>query len=131
MGFSKDENSKSDRAIKDFFSPEFRNRLDEIIHFAPLSDSVMISIVEKLLSELEEQLKDKNITIKASDSAKKELANEGYSKDMGARVVKRVIQERIKTPLSEEVLFGALKNGGVCRIDFKNKKFTFNFNGNK
>ena len=129
MGFTKSENSRTDHAIKDFFSPEFRNRLDEVIHFAPLSETVMINVVEKLLGELTEQLKDKNVEIVASLAAKKYLASEGYSKEMGARVMRRVIQEQIKTPLSEEVLFGKLKNGGVCKIDYKSKKLVFSYSG--
>ncbi len=129
MGFTKSETSKTDRAIKEFFSPEFRNRLDEIIHFAPLSEEVMIYVVEKMIRELEEQLKDKEIRIVATNAAKKYLAAEGYSKEMGARVMRRVIAEQIKTPLSEEVLFGKLKQGGVCTIDFKSKKLQFSYSG--
>lgn len=127
MGFTKTETSRTDHAIKDFFSPEFRNRLDDVIHFASLSQEIMISIVDKQLGELMEQLKDKKVTIEASLSAKKYLADEGYSKEMGARVMKRVIQDLIKTPLSEEVLFGKLKNGGVCKIDYKAKKLVFEY----
>jgi len=129
MGFTKSESSRTDHAIKEFFSPEFRNRLDEVIHFAPLSETVMINVVEKLLSELTDQLKDKNVAIEATMAAKKYLATEGYSKEMGARVMRRVIQEQIKTPLSEEVLFGKLKNGGVCKIDYKSKKLVFSYSG--
>jgi len=129
MGFTKSESSRTDHAIKDFFSPEFRNRLDDVIHFAALSETVMINVVEKLLGELSEQLKDKNVEIVASLAAKKYLATEGYSKEMGARVMRRVIQEQIKTPLSEEVLFGKLKNGGVCKIDYKSKKLVFSYSG--
>jgi ATP-dependent Clp protease ATP-binding subunit ClpA len=129
MGFTKSESSRTDHAIKDFFSPEFRNRLDEVIHFAPLSETVMINVVEKLLGELTEQLNDKHVTIEATMAAKKYLASEGYSKEMGARVMRRVIQEQIKTPLSEEVLFGKLKNGGVCKIDYKSKKLVFSYSG--
>ena len=130
MGFTKSETSKTDRAIKDFFSPEFRNRLDDIIHFASLSEEVMIHVVEKLLGELEEQLHDKHIRIIATLSAKKYLAEEGYSKEMGARVMRRVVGEQIKTPLSEEILFGKLKHGGVCTIDVKAKKLYFTYRGN-
>ena len=129
MGFTKSESSRTDHAIKEFFSPEFRNRLDEVIHFAPLSESVMINVVEKLLAELSDQLKDKKVEIVATLAAKKQLASEGYSKEMGARVMRRVIQEQIKTPLSEEVLFGKLKNGGVCKIDYKSKKLVFEYSG--
>ena len=129
MGFTKSETSRTDHAIKEFFSPEFRNRLDEVIHFAPLSEEVMIHVVDKLILELEEQLKDKEIHIVTTLAAKKYLASEGYSKEMGARVMRRVIQEKVKTPLAEEVLFGALKSGGVCTIDFKSKKLHFSYSG--
>ncbi len=131
LGFTKSESSRTDHAIKDFFSPEFRNRLDDVIHFAPLSEEIMIHIVEKMLHELTEQLKSKHVEIVATLAAKKYLANEGYSKEMGARVMRRVIQEMIKTPLSEEVLFGKLKEGGVCKIDYKSKKLVFEYSGGK
>jgi len=131
LGFTKSESSRTDHAIKDFFSPEFRNRLDDVIHFAPLSEEIMIHIVEKMLNELTEQLKSKHVEIVATLAAKKYLANEGYSKEMGARVMRRVIQEMIKTPLSEEVLFGKLKEGGVCKIDYKSKKLVFEYSGGK
>ena len=129
MGFTKDETAQTNRAIKEFFSPEFRNRLDEIIHFAPLSQEVMILVVEKLLQELEDQLNDKHVHIEATLEAKKYLATKGYSKEMGARVMKRVIAEEIKTPLADEVLFGTLKHGGVCTIDIKSQKLYFSYSG--
>jgi len=129
MGFTKSENSRTDHAIKEFFSPEFRNRLDEVIHFAPLSESVMIHVVEKMLNELSDQLKNKHVEIQATPAAKKYLAAEGYSKEMGARVIRRVIAEQIKTTLSEEVLFGRLKNGGLCRIDCKADQLVFTYSG--
>lgn len=130
MGFTKSETSRTDRAIKEFFSPEFRNRLDDTIHFAPLSEEVMIHVVEKMLKELEAQLSDKHIRIEATLAAKKYLAEQGYSKEMGARVMRRVIAEQIKTPLSEEILFGKLKNGGVCAIDMKSKALHVTYRGN-
>ena len=89
----------------------------------------MIHVVDKFILELEEQLKDKEIHIVTTLAAKKYLASEGYSKEMGARVMRRVIQEKVKTPLAEEVLFGALKSGGVCTIDFKSKKLHFSYSG--
>ena len=127
VGFEKDETFKADSAIKDFFAPEFRNRLDDIIHFKSLDEKIMINIVQKLIDELENQLKDKKIKISLSLKAKKELAKEGFSKDLGARVMRRVIQEKIKTPLSDEILFGKLIHGGIVNIDFKAKEFTFKY----
>jgi len=125
VGFKKDDTSKVDSAIKDFFAPEFRNRLDDIIYFKSLDEKIMTGIVQKLIDELKEQLKDKKIDIVLGNSAKKYLANKGFSKDMGARVLKRVIQEEIKTPLSDEILFGRLKRGGRADIDYKKDKLEF------
>ncbi len=125
VGFKKELSDKTDRAIKDFFAPEFRNRLDEIIHFKPLNMRVMQSIVSKMINELQNQLKDKKITINITQKAKEYLAKEGYSKELGARVLKRVIQENIKTPLSDEILFGRLKNGGEITIEYKKGKIVF------
>lgn len=127
VGFQKSESFKADNAIKDFFAPEFRNRLDDIIHFTALNEDIMINIVQKMIDELEAQLKDKKIKIVLSVAAKKYLAKEGFSHDMGARVMRRVIQDKIKTPLSDEILFGKLKNGGTVSIDFKKNDLIFKY----
>ena len=128
VGFTKVEAHQSSNAIKDFFAPEFRNRLDAIVHFSALKTEVMVSVVEKLLSQLEEQLKEKNIKIEATTRAKKYLAEKGYSKELGARVMQRIISDEIKTPLSDEILFGKLKNGGIVKIDYKKKVLEFEYN---
>ena len=127
VGFTKVEAHQSSNAIKDFFAPEFRNRLDAIVHFSALKTEVMVSVVEKLLAQLEEQLKEKNIKIEATIKAKKYLAEKGYSKELGARVMQRVISDEVKTPLSDEILFGKLKNGGVVKIDYKKKVLEFEY----
>lgn len=127
VGFTKSENDQTFRAIKEFFAPEFRNRLDAIVEFKPLKTEQMIKIVEKLLCEIEEQLKDKDIKITASSAAKEYLAQKGFSAYLGAREMKRVIQEEIKTPLTDEILFGQLKNGGEIKVGFKNGKIKFSF----
>ena len=127
VGFTKVETHQSSNAIKDFFAPEFRNRLDAIVHFSALKTEVMVLVVEKLLRELEEQLKEKNILIEATNRAKKYLAQKGYSKELGARVMQRVISDEIKTPLSDEILFGKLKNGGIVKIDYKKKALEFEY----
>ena len=127
MGFTKDTSYKADEAIKDFFAPEFRNRLDAIVHFQPLSEDIMMNIVDKFLKEIEEQLKDKNIKIVADEEAKKYLAKEGYSEELGARVMKRVIQERVKTPLTDEILFGKLQNGGVVYLSVEDGELKLDF----
>ncbi len=127
MGFEKDSNLNEDKAVKKFFAPEFRNRLDAVVKFASLSEDVVIKVVGKFITDLEESLIEKNIKIKISLKAKKELANKGYDQLMGARPLQRVISEYIKIPLSDEILFGKLKNGGEVKIDFKNEEFTFSF----
>jgi len=127
VGFTKVEAHQSNAAIKDFFAPEFRNRLDAIVNFSALKTDVMINVVEKILGELETQLKDKKINIEATAKAKTYLADKGYSQELGARVVRRVISDEIKTPLSDEILFGKLKHGGTVKIDVKKKELTFEF----
>jgi ATP-dependent Clp protease ATP-binding subunit ClpA len=129
VGFTKSETHQSDAAVKNFFAPEFRNRLDAIVNFKALDTTIMVHVVEKLLLELQEQLSAKHISIEATKKAKEYLAQKGYSKELGARVMRRVIDEEIKTPLSDEILFGRLKNGGVFKIDFKRNALSFEYNG--
>jgi ATP-dependent Clp protease ATP-binding subunit ClpA len=106
-----------DRAFKDMFSPEFRNRLDARIQFEPLLPAAMELIVQKFIKELETQLMDRSITLEATPRAKLWLADKGYDKVMGARPLQRVIRDEVKKPLTEEILFGALANGGHAIID--------------
>jgi ATP-dependent Clp protease ATP-binding subunit ClpA len=125
MGFEKDSNLNEDKAVKKFFAPEFRNRLDAVVRFNQLSEDIVIKVVGKFIKDLEESLVEKNIKIIISLKAKKELANKGYDQTMGARPLQRVITEHIKIPLSDEILFGKLKKGGQVKIDFKSGEFTF------
>ncbi|MEE2742764.1 MAG: ATP-dependent Clp protease ATP-binding subunit ClpA [Bdellovibrionota bacterium] len=111
-----DISPKRDKAIKNFFSPEFRNRLDKIIHFNKLSFDYIIKIVDKFLLEVEAKLIEKGIDFVVEDNVKSWLANEGYNPKMGARPIGRLIDEKIKRPLSKEVLFGALEKGGNVKI---------------
>ncbi len=127
VGFNKDETHKANEAIGDFFAPEFRNRLDAVVHFKPLGEEVMVNIVEKLLVELQDQLKDKEITIEASKESKIYFANKGFDSLLGARVMGRVIQDEVKTPLTDEVLFGKLQNGGVVQLEMKDDKLVINY----
>jgi len=127
MGFAKDDSLNENKAIKKFFAPEFRNRLDGTIHFSALSMEAVVKVVGKFISDLEKQISDKNIKIAITAKAKKELANLGYDKEMGARPLGRVISEKIKKPLTDEILFGALKNGGNVKIDFTKDEFTFEY----
>ena len=104
-------------AIKKLFTPEFRNRLDAIVQFAPLSPSVIETVVDKLLTELQAQLDQKRVTIEVDEAARTWLAKEGYDEKMGARPMQRLIQDKIKRPLAEDLLFGRLaEKGGVVHI---------------
>ncbi|MFA7572074.1 MAG: ATP-dependent Clp protease ATP-binding subunit ClpA [Sulfurimonadaceae bacterium] len=127
MGFTKDEKLNEDKAIKKFFAPEFRNRLDATVNFGALSLDVVAQVVSKFISDLETQISNKNIKISLSAKAKKELARLGYDKLMGARPLNRVIAQHIKQPLTDEILFGQLKNGGSVHIDFVHNAFQFEY----
>jgi ATP-dependent Clp protease ATP-binding subunit ClpA len=106
--------------IKRMFTPEFRNRLDAIIHFKPLDPKTLDRVVDKFLVELEVQLEAKGVTIEVSQSARAWLADKGYDPLMGARPMARVIQENIKRPLADEILFGKLVAGGTVAVDVDN-----------
>jgi ATP-dependent Clp protease ATP-binding subunit ClpA len=98
------------------FTPEFRNRLDATISFAPLSTETIGRVVDKFVLQLEEQLADRNVMIELDDGARVWLAEKGYDRLFGARPLARVIQEHIKKPLAEELLFGRLSKGGIVRV---------------
>ena len=119
IGFGGDfqDNSYEDKALKKFFSPEFRNRLDGVITFAKLSKEIMLKIVGKFLVELKEQVKDKNVKISITDETLDYLVDKGFDPKMGARPLQRVIDKEIKMPLARELLFGKLKDGGNLTID--------------
>ncbi|OVE74364.1 ATP-dependent Clp protease ATP-binding subunit ClpA, partial [bacterium B13(2017)] len=128
IGFS-NEKSKPDpsKDIKKHFSPEFRNRLDAIVNFNPLSKEILLQVIDKFLSELESQLSEKDIIIKVSKEAKGWILEKGYDKSLGARPFHRIIQEHIKTPLVDEILFGELENGGEIKIELNDNKLSFDF----
>lgn len=120
LGSSSDKNvAKRDKAIKNFFSPEFRNRLDGIVHFNKLSDDQIIKIVDKFLALLETKLVAKNVELIVTQKAKNWMAKEGYDPKMGARPISRLIDNKVKKPLSTEVLFGELSKGGKVIVDVK------------
>ena len=120
IGFGKDsDHVYEDKALKKYFSPEFRNRLDGVITFASLGKPVMMKIVGKFLVELKDMVKDKGIDITITDEALDHLVDEGFDPKMGARPLQRVIDKEIKRPLSKQILFGSLKSGGKVTIDFK------------
>ena len=117
IGFtSQDHTTDGMEVIKKMFTPEFRNRLDAIIQFNPLDSSVIHTVVDKFLCQLQQQLDEKRVQLEVDDDAKEWLAIHGYDEKMGARPMARLIQEKIKKPLAEEVLFGSLSGGGVARV---------------
>jgi len=120
IGFNRDRREGEDTAaIERTFSPEFRNRLDAVISFGPLPKSVILKVVEKFVLQLEAQLLDRDVTIELTEPAAEWLAEKGYDDKMGARPLGRVIQEHIKKPLAEELLFGKLAKGGLVRVGVK------------
>ncbi len=125
LGFSKASGSvRADTVLKDVFPPEFRNRLDAVIVFDRLPEEVVLLIVDKFLLELERQLAERNVTLSATDAARKFFLKEGYKPEFGAREMGRVINEHVKKPLAEEILFGALKDGGHAEVDLADGKIT-------
>ena len=128
FGFTRSRREGDDKeAINRMFTPEFRNRLDAIIPFAHLKPDVLRRIVEKFVLQLEAQLAERQVNIELSEKAADWLAGEGYDEQMGARPLGRVIQEHIKKPLAEEVLFGRLSSGGTVKVGLKNGKLTFSY----
>jgi len=129
MGFTKQDHSLDTmKAIENVFTPEFRNRLDAVIQFKSLDEKVIISIVDKFLIRLEAQLNEKKVTLIVDDKAKRWLANEGHDPAMGARPMERLIQQKIKRELADEILFGKLsKGGGTVRITEKANKLSLSF----
>lgn len=123
MGFAEQDNTMDGVDImKKQFTPEFRNRLDAVINFKPLDDHTIGLVVSKFIIELEEQLSSKGVTLEVNDSAKEWLMEHGYDKSMGARPMARIIQENIKQPLAEELLFGKLANGGHVVLSMRDDK---------
>ncbi|MCZ6578962.1 MAG: ATP-dependent Clp protease ATP-binding subunit ClpA [Gammaproteobacteria bacterium] len=123
MGFTlQDHTSDAAEAIKKVFTPEFRNRLDAVIHFKALDNQVILNVVDKFLIELESQLEAKKVSMSVTDKARHWLAEKGYDPIMGARPMARVIQDEIKQVLADELLFGDLTDGGHVKIDVEDKK---------
>ena len=128
IGFNaKRSNDDGSDAINRIFSPEFRNRIDSIIHFNHLSKNIVLSIVDKFIIEIEAQLEDKGVSLSINKEAKEFLAEEGYDEVYGARELGRVIQEKVKKPMAEELIFGKLAKGGHVEITCKDKKINFEF----
>ncbi len=126
IGFtSQDHTSDGMEAIKKLFNPEFRNRLDAIVQFNPLDISVIAQVVDKFIFELEAQLQEQRVTIEVETAARLWLAEHGYDPKMGARPMVRLIQQHIKKPLAEELLFGRLEQGGHLIIHLENDELAF------
>ena len=130
IGFGRDRREGEDTAaIERTFTPEFRNRLDAVISFAPLPKDTILQVVEKFVLQLEAQLMDRNVTIELTKPAAEWLADKGYDDKMGARPLGRVIQEHIKKPLAEELLFGKLTKGGVVKVSVKDGQLVLDLQG--
>lgn len=126
IGFTEQDNSSDAmEAIKKTFTPEFRNRLDAVIQFKQLTPDIISQVVDKFMFEFEGQLEEKGVSLEVDTEARTWLALRGYDPTMGARPMARVIQENIKKPLAEELLFGKLANGGHIRITVKDDKLEF------
>ncbi len=128
IGFERTERIGDDQeAIERMFTPEFRNRLDAIIGFKALEPDVIAMIVDKFIMELEAQLADRGVTIELTDEARNWLAKKGYDRLYGARPLARIIQEHVKKPLAEEILFGRLAKGGVVSVNVDGEKVDFSY----
>ena len=114
-------------AVNSFFAPEFRNRLDGIIKFGKLEHTTMVRIIKKFIDELNSLLKDKNVHVKPDTEAVEWLVKKGFDRKMGARPLQRIIDESIKKPLSKEILFGKLVNGGIVELTIKDNAIDFNY----
>tara|TARA_Y100000310_G_scaffold59565_1_gene54937 strand:+ start:8701 stop:10920 length:2220 start_codon:yes stop_codon:yes gene_type:complete len=127
IGFTNSNEGASYEAVKKYFSPEFRNRLDGMVEFVSLEREHIDMIVDKTINELNEMLKDKNVTLSLSPEARTWLRDKGYQPDMGARPLQRVVNDHIKKPLSKEILFGKLVNGGQVLINTENDEVRFEY----
>jgi len=125
---SKDDNNDT---INKIFSPEFRNRIDSIIHFNHLNKDIVLSIVDKFIIQVEAQLEDKGVSLSIDKGAKEHLANIGYDEVYGARELGRVIQEKVKKPMAEELIFGELSKGGHVDITINNKEISLKYTSNQ
>ncbi|WP_414657107.1 AAA family ATPase [Deinococcus sp. VB343] len=126
LGFGRESRAGEEaEAVKRTFSPEFRNRLDAVISFAPLSRDVMAHVVDKFVAELAAQLSEKNVSLTLTPAARARLAELGYDPQLGARLLARVIEQKLKRPLADELLFGRLRGGGAVVVDVEGEGFNF------
>ena len=132
VGFNREDRHGEEKdALNRLFTPEFRNRLDAIIGFDHLTRDVVKHVVQKFIYRLESQLSERNVTITLTEAAQNWLAEHGYDKTMGARPLGRLIADKIKKPLAEEVLFGKLAKGGSVTIGVAEDALTFSYTSNK
>jgi ATP-dependent Clp protease ATP-binding subunit ClpA len=132
IGFTRENRVGEDsEAINKMFTPEFRNRLDAIVSFKNLPPEVVGRVVDKFILQLEGQLTERQVTISLSDAARKWLGEKGYDMTFGARPLARLIQEYVKKPLAEELLFGRLQKGGAVVVDMEDDKLVFTYPGTK
>ncbi|MFP4572739.1 MAG: AAA family ATPase, partial [Desulfobacterales bacterium] len=122
-----DPGSKGKKAIESFFSPEFRNRLDDIINFRPLNHEIMELVVDKFMDELAPQLASRKVYVRLSENARRWLARKGHDPHFGARPLDRLIQTEIKDVLTDEILFGRLTKGGEVFVKVKDDRLIFTF----
>ena len=127
IGFTDERQGGGSKALERLFSPEFRNRLDEVVTFTQLPPAVMGRVVDKFVKEVEEQLQEKKVKIELTPAARERLAKRGYDPDFGARPLARVIQREVKEPLADELLFGRHSKGGRVIVDVENDEFSFSF----
>lgn len=128
VGFgARDRHGSDDQAFRNTFSPEFRNRLDARVAFEPLAPEIMIKVVDKFTRELQAQLVERHVTLELTEAARHLLAKRGYDPDFGARPLARLLEEEIKRPLADSMLFGDLTQGGTAHIDARDGVFVLNF----
>jgi ATP-dependent Clp protease ATP-binding subunit ClpA len=129
IGFGSEGRSDGKREVERLFSPEFRNRLDEIIRFEALGHEVMGRVVDKFITEMESQLSERKVRVELTPAARERLAKKGYDPVFGARPLARLIQTEIQDALADELLFGKLAKGGRVRVDAGDDGFLFEFPG--
>ncbi len=131
IGFTGDNRGKAQKAVRDLFTPEFRNRLDAIVSFNPLDRTVMERIVDKAIAELQAQLEDSRVMIRLTPGARRWLADRGFDPDYGARPLRRLVTSEIGDVLADEILFGALKRGGTVTVGIKGGRLSFSCRSGK
>jgi ATP-dependent Clp protease ATP-binding subunit ClpA len=124
---ARDAKSRGKHAIEKIFTPEFRNRLDAIVNFKPLTPEVMETIVDKFVLELEAQLRERKVAIELRPEARAHLARKGFDPVFGARPLNRLVQTEVRNPLTDEILFGQLEHGGTVVIGLEGEKLSFGY----